>query len=190
MGQFVGQLLPLLGVVIGVIGTVVATSLADQRRWKRDQAIRWDEHRLNAYVEYAGFLQESFYLLCRITAPYRSESRSPHLDWDTGLALIAQVELERTRALEKVLVFGDHATADAALAWCDAVIDLGVYARSRPHSWDEWRPHLGRIDQAKGSVYAAARRSLNVPLLPEAFSFGLPRRRSAGPPRDAALDQG
>lgn len=182
MGQLVGQLLPLVGVVIGVVGTIVTTSFADQRRWKRQQAIRWDEHRLDAYVEFAGLVQETFNLTCRITASYRPRSRSQPLDWDTGWSLISQAEIARSRALEKVLVFGDHATADAALAWVDAVIDLQVFARSKPDAWDGWRSILARMDQAKRSFYDAARRSVNVPRLPENFSFGLPQGRPSAPP--------
>ncbi|NRQ34510.1 hypothetical protein HII36_22050 [Nonomuraea sp. NN258] len=155
-----GQLLPLVGVVIGVIGTIATTSFADQRRWKREQAIRWDEHRLDAYVEFAGLIQETFDLTCRITASDRPRSRSLPIDWDTGWALISETELGRNRALQKVLVFGDHTTADAALAWLDAVIDLQVYARSKPNAWDEWRTILARMDRAKHLFYEAARRSI------------------------------
>ena len=47
------QLPTLVGVIVGAIATILTTSLGDRTRWKRSQAVRWDQRRLEAYAQYA-----------------------------------------------------------------------------------------------------------------------------------------
>ncbi|MEV4177790.1 hypothetical protein [Nonomuraea sp. NPDC049709] len=181
MGQLWAILPPLIGVVVGAVGTCFATSFTDQRRWRRNQAVRWDEHRLSAYVEFAARVKDTYNLTCRISAPYRPHSASVHLDWETGLALIAEADRERARSLEKVLILGDEATADAALEWREAVWQLQVYTLSKPANWDEWVPLRDQMDAKRAAFYEAVRMNLNVPRLSKTLAFQLTRdERSTG----------
>ncbi|MEV6596595.1 hypothetical protein AB0M36_06950 [Actinoplanes sp. NPDC051346] len=54
MSALTDQLPALLGVLLGTSGTILATGIADRSRWQRQQAARWDERRLQAYVEFAN----------------------------------------------------------------------------------------------------------------------------------------
>jgi hypothetical protein len=47
-----GQILPLVGVALGAIGSFLVSSLNDRARWRREQSVRWDARRLDAYGEY------------------------------------------------------------------------------------------------------------------------------------------
>jgi len=49
MSNLLGAIPALIGVVVGV----AATGWADRVRWKRGQAVRWDERRVDVYAEYA-----------------------------------------------------------------------------------------------------------------------------------------
>ena len=59
MSNATSQALALIGVVIGIVGTIVATTVTDRSRWKRQtMMIRWDERRLDAYVQYAKSIKK------------------------------------------------------------------------------------------------------------------------------------
>jgi gas vesicle protein len=157
MNQFLLQLLPLIGVIVGAAATMATTAGTDRRRWRREQATRWDERRLDAYVEYASVNKELYTLACCTTAVYRPYSVSPHIDWETGEALMAQAEMRRRQALEKVLFFGDAVTAEAAEAWCDAIVGLRTYVSERPDRWDDWSSLADRVTEARDRFYDSAR---------------------------------
>ncbi|MFB4262116.1 hypothetical protein [Nonomuraea sp. GTA35] len=157
MDAFLLQLLPLIGVIVGALATMATTASADRRRWRRERATRWDERRLDAYVEYASVNKELYTLACCTTAMHRPYSASPHIDWETGEALMAQAEMRRRQALEKVLFFGDAATAQAADAWCDAIVALRTYVSERPDRWDDWSSLVDGVTEARDRFYEAAR---------------------------------
>ena len=111
MEGITAQLPALLGVLVGTIGTIVATSLADRSRWRRNQTVRWDERRLDAYVEFARALKEAHTIASRATGGY--------LDRDVALAELAEADFRHTLAWENVLLLGDAPTVTAARAWRD-----------------------------------------------------------------------
>jgi hypothetical protein len=56
MQALLQQLPTLVGVLVGAAATYVATSTAERSRWRRQQSVRWDIHRYEAYAEYAHAL--------------------------------------------------------------------------------------------------------------------------------------
>src|SRR5207253_3093774 len=56
--QFLQQLPALIGVLLGAAATFTATTAAERARWRRAQAVRWDEKRLAAYSEYAHAMKK------------------------------------------------------------------------------------------------------------------------------------
>ena len=121
MGNFLNQLPAILGVIVGALGTLLVTSLTDRARWGRDQAVRWDTRRLDAYVAYAATVKEIHTLALRVSAPYRRYSMSRPIDREQGLELLAEASVRRTKAWEAMLLLGDEITVTAARAWQDAV---------------------------------------------------------------------
>ncbi|PZG07305.1 hypothetical protein C1I95_31205 [Micromonospora craterilacus] len=153
MGSLVAQLPALLGVLVGTVGTILATSLADRSRWRRRQTVRWDERRLDAYAEFARALKEVHTIASRLIGGY--------LDRDEELAALAEADFRHTIAWENVLLLGDGPTVTAARAWRDAVWEVERLARSQQNP-DHLPDLLHRANEARDQFYHAARGGLGV----------------------------
>jgi hypothetical protein len=162
MSSFPDQLPALIGVVIGSVATVMATTLADRARWGRSQSVRWDERRLEAYADYAKAIKEISALAQRMTAEYRPGARVHVLDRQTALALLADANVRRTTAWEPVLMLGDGPSVTAAREWRFAVLALESLAVAEPFDSAAWTPAVQRVDEARDGFYVAARASLGV----------------------------
>lgn len=156
------QLPALLGVLVGTLGTILATSLADRARWRRGQSVRWDERRLDAYVDYAHALKESHAVALRLTADLRPGSYSHPIDRDEGLARLAEADARRTIVWENLLLLGDEATVVAAASWRDAIWHVERLARGLVETPPDIAETLTRANEARDGYYRAARRSLGV----------------------------
>ncbi|MBX7267500.1 hypothetical protein KIF24_16670 [Micromonospora sp. Llam7] len=153
MGSLVGQLPALVGVLVGTIGTIVATSLADRSRWRRSQTVRWDERRLDAYAEFARALKEVHTIASRLIGGY--------LDRDEELAALAEADFRHTLAWENVLLLGDGPTVTAGRAWRDVVWEIERLARNGSDR-TELPGLLHRANEARDGFYGAARGGLGV----------------------------
>lgn len=157
------QLPALLGVLVGTLGTILATALSDRRRWKREQEIRWDERRLDAYAAYADALKE-IYVLARQLGNTRWQQSSPMLlDRETTLGLLTDAENRRTLVWERVLLLGDEHAISAAREWWSAIYETTLFAREHRNDWEEWPTVVRYVDTTRDRFHMAARRSLNVP---------------------------
>ncbi|MEU6077630.1 hypothetical protein [Micromonospora sp. NPDC047074] len=161
MGSVVAQLPALIGVLIGTIGTIVATSVADRNRWKRSQTIRWDDRRLDAYVEFARVVKEIHAVAARMLSGQRPHSRSHPMDREEGLARLAEADVRHTLAWESLLLLGDASTVSAARTWRDAVWGIERAARE-PLVGDDPDDLVQRANEARDLFYGAARGGLGV----------------------------
>nr|WP_218906184.1 hypothetical protein [Micromonospora jinlongensis] len=176
------QLPALLGVLVGTLGTILATSLADRARWRRSQSVRWDERRLDAYVDYAHALKESHSVALRMTADLRPGSHSHPIDREDGLARLASSDARRTIVWENLLLLGDESTVAAAAVWRDAVWQVERLARGIIEPPQDVSRLLTSVNEARDGYYRAARRSLGVrggsveqsPALQQRFSTDRP----------------
>ncbi|WP_406079840.1 hypothetical protein [Micromonospora sp. NBC_00858] len=162
MGTLLTQLPALLGVLVGALGTILATSLADRARWRRSQSIRWDERRLDAYVEYAHAIKESHAVALRMTADHRPGSHSHPIDREDGLTRLAEADARRTIVWENLLLLGDEPTVAAAAVWRDAVWQVERLARGIVDPPPDIAVMLTRVNEARDAYYRMARRSLGV----------------------------
>ncbi|MFF0468608.1 hypothetical protein ACFYPX_14395 [Micromonospora zamorensis] len=156
------QLPALLGVLVGTLGTILATSLADRARWRRSQSVRWDERRLDAYVDYAHALKESHAVALRMTADLRPGSHSHPIEREDGLARLATSDARRTLVWENLLLLGDEPTVVAAANWRDAIWQVERLARGIVEAPPDVAEMLSRVNEARDGYYRAARRSLGV----------------------------
>ncbi|SCL71293.1 hypothetical protein [Micromonospora peucetia] len=161
MESVVAQLPALIGVLIGAIGTIVATSVADRTRWKRNQSVRWDDRRLDAYVEFGRVVKEIHAIAVRMLASERPQSRGHRMDREEGLARLAEADVRRTLAWESVLLLGDASTVSAARDWRDAVWGIERVARGLTQA-DDHADLLHRANEARDLFYRAARGGLGV----------------------------
>lgn len=162
MSTLLTQLPALLGVLVGTLGAILATSLADRARWRRSQSIRWDERRLDAYVDYAHALKESHAVALRMTADLRPGSHSHPIGREDGLARLATSDARRTIVWENLLLLGDEPTVAAAAVWRDAVWQVERLARGIIEPPQDVSRLLTSVNEARDGYYRAARRSLGV----------------------------
>jgi hypothetical protein len=160
MSSFLGAIPALIGVVVGV----AATSWADRIRWKRSQAIRWDERRVDVYAEYARAIKRIHMTALRMVSPRMADDRARRINREDGLTLLAQADAHRTEAWEAVLLLADQETTRAAFRWQHVVEGEAEFARSRPNDGesDDWKAAVRSADEARDGFYAAARKSVNV----------------------------
>jgi hypothetical protein len=156
MSNFLGAIPALIGVVVGV----AATGWADMIRWKRGQAVRWDERRVDAYAEYARAIKRIHMTALGMVSPHVAK----RINREDGLAMLAQAAAYRTEAWEGVLLLGDQETTHAAFRWQNVVEAEADFARNRTNDGesDDWKAAVRRADQARDSFYVAARKSVNV----------------------------
>ncbi|GGM06691.1 hypothetical protein [Micromonospora yangpuensis] len=166
MNAFLAQLPALLGVLVGTLGTILATSLADRGRWRRGQRVRWDERRLEAYVELSRAVKEIHAVSMRMLVAARPDRSGHAIEREEGLARLAEADVRNTLAWENVLLLGDAATVEAGRGWREAVWRIERMAHD-PNGQDDHGTRLvdlkGRADRARDAFYQAARTGLGVP---------------------------
>jgi hypothetical protein len=162
MGNFLNQLPAIFGVIVGSLGTLLVTSFTERARWSRDQAVRWDARRLDAYVTYAATVKEIHSIALRIAAPYRPHSQAWPIDRGQGLELLAEANAQRTKAWEALLLLGDEDTVTAARAWQDAVWVEQRLCSSNSIDVMKWQSAVEAVDQARDRFYLVARKNLSV----------------------------
>jgi hypothetical protein len=159
MSNFLVAVLPLVGVVVGV----VATGVLEGIRWRRGQAVRWDERRLDAYAEYGRVIKKIHGTALGIVDPHIVNLAEP-INREAGLETIAEAEAYRTDVWELMLLLADQATERAAVRWLNAVTREVRFAISRPNDAGsgDWIAAVKSADGARDDFYEAARKSVNV----------------------------
>ncbi|MEH0819642.1 MULTISPECIES: hypothetical protein [unclassified Micromonospora] len=162
MDAFVSQLPALLGVVVGALGTGLVTFLSARSQFKRGQAVRWDERRLEAYSEFAQVLKEIQAISLKVLAAAAGDKYRSGLDRAEALPRLAEADIRHTLVWESLLLLGDASTVVAAQDWREAVWKLEHRARGVGENSE---PLLELVQQANASrdrFYQAARRGLGV----------------------------
>ena len=162
MKSLVDQLPALIGVVLGAVGAMASASLTDRLRWRREQEVRWDERRLEAYLTFASTLKEIHSLAFRLSAMNRPGSHHPPIDREVARELIAQANIRKTKDWESLLLLGDEGTVAAGRRWRDAVMQVERIAQAEPWDGSRWDSAVEEVDLARDRFHAAARRGLGV----------------------------
>lgn len=109
----IDQLLTLAAVIVGAIMSFAATSLNEQRRFRREEATRWAGQKLDAYLEYL-YAVKHMARVARCIAAARGINRyQPPLDREDALSVLSEAEERRAQATEKVTLLGDDVTVRA-----------------------------------------------------------------------------
>ncbi|MEU8180852.1 hypothetical protein AB0B85_19700 [Micromonospora sp. NPDC049044] len=162
MDAFVSQLPALLGVVVGALATGLATALSSRSQWKRGQAVRWDERRMEAYSEFAQVLKEIQAVSLKVLSMNAGDAYRSGLDETAALALLANADLRHTLVWENVLLLGDAATVAAAQDWREAVWRLEHRARSVGETSQPLPEIIEQANTRRDRFYHAARQGLGV----------------------------
>ena len=160
MSPLLQQLLTLTGVVIGALGSYSSVMRGDRARFRREQAARWGERRLNAYADYAQSLKAVVSLLFRVAAHFGND-RNPH-PCDPGEAAPRLDSAEEARGLawETMLLLGAPDVVDAGREWAVAVAEMQQFVQAETHDPDGWCTLVENQRIARQRYYATSRRDL------------------------------
>lgn len=161
MSTFVQQLPTLIGVLIGALATYAATSAAERARWRRTQAVRWDDKRLTAYAEYAHAVKKTITITVRLAAHRGVHPDTDALDPAEGEPALAAAEEERTIKWEAVLLLGTEEIVAAARTWHQsAFLMQRVAAGLRTDV--TWAEAVQAASRARRDFYSVARRDVGI----------------------------
>jgi hypothetical protein len=163
MDAVLTQMPAMIGVLIGVIGTLVTTTVADAARWRREQRVRFDDRLLDVSAEYAAAVREMVQTLASLTAQSRPDEMSRPLTPAEGKSVLDAANRRRMLAWESLCLVADDATVKAGKELWSAVRPLEYAVRDLARfSPDDWEP-LDRVVRARQrEFYQAVRRSLAI----------------------------
>ncbi|WP_433681814.1 hypothetical protein [Nocardia sp. CA-119907] len=170
MTSFVEQLPTLIGVLLGAAATYCSTSAAERARWRRAQAIRWDEKRLTAYTEYAHVVKKVIGIAVRIAAHRGIHPDIDKLPLDDGLLALASAEEERTVKWESVLMLGSEEAVAAARRWHESCFRLQLIATGRI-SDVPWVQAVEAASQARRNFYEVVRKDIGLAIRGSSQSY-------------------
>ncbi|MFJ6788101.1 hypothetical protein [Streptomyces angustmyceticus] len=163
MSGFLQQLPALIGVLVGALGSYLATTRGDQARFRREQAARWDERRLAAYTDFARVLKKSVTLTYRIASHLGNDPHPHPLSPEEAAPHVAEASDARDPAGEALLMLGAPDVVAMAREWVVTVMDMEQFLRDRTQSPETWSAHLEKQRTARERYYAAVRRDLALP---------------------------
>ncbi|WP_433201769.1 hypothetical protein ACQP1G_10915 [Nocardia sp. CA-107356] len=183
MSQVVQQLVTLVGVVLGASGTFAATTMTERAKWRRSQDTRWDDRRLNAYMDYAnalkGYVQVSFRMAATQGYPIASEP----IDMDVGVQALTEANADRSVRWEAVLLLGSPAAVEAGRSWHQAAWGFSWAVRKRQIDDTVFVERYEDMGRKRDHFYACARADLGVisGTLPSGDRAWLPPAETAPP---------
>ncbi|MFH8410152.1 hypothetical protein ACH4FX_36055 [Streptomyces sp. NPDC018019] len=162
--NLIGQLLPLVGVVLGAGTSFLVGAMNERRRWKREQAVRWDEARLNAYVEFAHIVKKLSRAYHRIAATRGLVTGIPPLELTAEVsAELSNDDDRRSVLVENLWLLGDPRTNAAARSMTEAVWRLEAMARGRQEAdAGTWAVAQQDLWSARDEFRQAARATLSI----------------------------
>ncbi|MER0477902.1 hypothetical protein ABR737_06015 [Streptomyces sp. Edi2] len=163
MSAFIQQLPALIGVVIGALGSYLASMRGDQARFRREQAARWEDRRLTTYADFARALKKSVTLTYRLAAHLGNDPHPHPLSPEEAASHLADATDARDPAGEALLMLGTPHVVEKARTWVVVVMEMEGFLRDRTHSPEAWSDLLARQRAAREGYYAAVRRDLALP---------------------------
>jgi hypothetical protein len=160
-----GQLAALLGVVLGAVLSMAASMIVERARWRREQSVRWDERRLNAYADYAHAVKSLAHQYRRIAVArgITASGAAPLEPTEEVLAEVAEAEVRRSALAETVWLLGDFRTNTAAVRLNHCLWHLEWLARELPTTEQGgWDRAYEEFRQARHQFLRLARAGLGV----------------------------
>ncbi|MDH6704641.1 hypothetical protein P3T27_001344 [Kitasatospora sp. MAA19] len=118
------QIVTLVGVLLGALTSFVATGWAERVKHRRLMATRWDERKLDTYVQYATCVKEIAAVAKRaVDAEAGSTARADLL------AAMEQAEIQRSTLFETLVLLASPAAVEAAKAVNAALWESEIAAR-------------------------------------------------------------
>ncbi|MFG1665050.1 hypothetical protein [Streptomyces sp. Y7] len=103
------QAITLVGVLLGAMTSFFATSLAERAKFRQTLATRWDERKLDTYIEYISSVKEA-----NRAARQTLEARERGEDTAGLLEEMEAAEARRSILFEGLMLLGDEAATQTA----------------------------------------------------------------------------
>ncbi|MBQ0830849.1 hypothetical protein [Streptomyces tagetis] len=165
----VTQIITLVGVLIGALASFVATTVAERAKFRREMATRWDERKLDAYIQYTSCVKEILRAARVVFAAREAgEDRSP------GLAAMESAESKRSLLFEGLVLLADEDAAKIANRINERT--WAVLRQARDPEGTDGTPEEARLAviHALNDFHKAAKADL---LMGNAYRTGPPMRR-------------
>lgn len=163
MSAFTQQLPALIGVLVGALGSYLVAVRGDQVRFRREQAARWEERRLAAYVDYSRALKKSVTLTYQVAAHLGNDPHPHPLSLQEAEPLFAEAMAARDPAWEVLLLLGSPAVVEKARTWVLTLIDMEQFVRRSTCDPAGWHALLEQQRGTRDGYYSAVRDDLALP---------------------------
>lgn len=167
MGGVIADGLTLLGVVVGVVGTLITTRIADDARWRREQAVRWDARRLDLCADYLAVIDAHVHVLDRLSAPQNPGTRSVPLDVATARDRLSASEREHATTWYRLCLVANGPTVEAGYRLWRAAREMEYIALDLAEmDVDAWHRIRAAKNKARDEFVSAARRAAGLAPMP------------------------
>jgi hypothetical protein len=105
----VTQVITLIGVLIGALASFLATAMAERAKFRREIATRWDERKLDAYIQYTSCIKEILRVAGTVFAAWEAGE-----DRADALVALESAEAKRSVLFEGLVLLADEDAAEVA----------------------------------------------------------------------------
>lgn len=154
----VTQIITLIGVLIGAAASFFATTSIERARHKRELETRWDERKLNTYVDYASAVKEA-----NITAKKAFMVRGEPMALTASIDEMEKAEANRSTLFEALILLADPSAVTAANVVNQKLWRILEVARDPASTDDPAWERLGReLMSALTDLHERARLDLGI----------------------------
>ena len=162
MSSWAVQLLTIVAVALGAFASYISTRMVDRSRWQREEALRWDVKRLEAYSDFASALVKFGYIAWRISAAHGLVATEHLPEPEVGLPDLVTAESEVNVQWQKILLLGSPDVIAAAHKWREEAWHLEWFARRLRSDPKEFTKATRDRREARKRFYSVARVDLAV----------------------------
>ncbi|NEA18854.1 hypothetical protein [Streptomyces halstedii] len=149
------QIFTLVGVLIGALTSYFATTVAERAKFRREMATRWDERKLDTYIEYLTCVKQ-----IQRAAMAAGQAREQGVDASEALAAMEESENRRSVLFETFVLLSNEKAATAAHTVNQRTWELLRMARTPSSGTAELRPIP--LVEALNVLHEAARSDLTI----------------------------
>ncbi|MBV7669908.1 hypothetical protein STHAL_10485 [Streptomyces halstedii] len=149
------QIFTLVGVLIGALTSYFATTVAERAKFRREMATRWDERKLDTYIEYLTCVKQ-----IQRAAMAAGQAREQGVDASEALAAMEENENRRSILFETFVLLSNEKAATAAHTVNQRTWELLRMARTPSSGTAELRPIP--LVEALNVLHEAARSDLTI----------------------------
>ncbi|MFG3254418.1 hypothetical protein [Streptomyces sp. NPDC048172] len=103
------QIIAWVGVLLGAVTSFFATSMVERAKFRQTLATRWDDRKLDAYIEYSACVKDA-----NRAAKQLLDAHERGADTTEPLAAMEAAEARRSIAFEGLVLLTDQASTEAA----------------------------------------------------------------------------